>query len=180
MNETPPKPSENPSEPLTLPPPSPNERWLFLRDVLVFQLKMLIDNARDFALIPVSLGAAVGDLIFKGKREGALFYSVLRWGAHSEEMIDVYSPLRRQQVETIQVNPNFTVDSLIARVEGVLIREYEKGGNTASIKLAMDRALDQLHHETDSARQIAEDAVARTSSKLRSKFERGPRDETRP
>ena len=59
-----------------LPVPKPdesNERWKFLRDDLVFQLKMVVDNLRDFALIPVSLVAAGIDLIYKGEREGALF-----------------------------------------------------------------------------------------------------------
>ena len=65
-----------------------NEHWTFLRDVLVFQLKMLLDNVRDFALMPVSLVAALIDLIFKGRRQGSLFYQVLRWGAHSEEVIN--------------------------------------------------------------------------------------------
>ena len=41
-----------------------NERWKFFRDVLVFQLKMLLDNVRDFALMPVSLVAALIDLIY--------------------------------------------------------------------------------------------------------------------
>jgi len=50
-----------------------NERWKFFRDVLVFELKMLLDNVRDFALMPVSLVAALIDLIFKGKRHGSLF-----------------------------------------------------------------------------------------------------------
>ena len=54
---------------------------------------MLLDNVRDFALMPVSLGAALLDLLFKGERQGSLFYQVLRWGAHSEEVIDVYSAL---------------------------------------------------------------------------------------
>ena len=36
-----------------------NERWKFFRDVLVFQFKMLLDNVRDFALMPVSLVAAL-------------------------------------------------------------------------------------------------------------------------
>ncbi len=50
-----------------------NERWKFFRDVLVFQVKMFLDNVRDFALMPVSLVAALIDLIFKGKRHGSLF-----------------------------------------------------------------------------------------------------------
>src|SRR5205823_11119289 len=74
-----------------------NERWKFLRDVVVFQLKMFLDNVRDFALMPVSLVAALIDLIFKGKGHGSLFYQVLRCGAHSEEVINVYSAIEAHE-----------------------------------------------------------------------------------
>src|SRR2546425_8363417 len=115
-----------------------NERWKFFRDVIVFQLKMLLDNVRDFALMPVSLVAALIDLIFKGKRHGSLFYQVLRWGAHSEEVINVYSAIETH--ERPRINPNYTVDAVIARLEAVLVRECEKGGTAARIKTGMDRS----------------------------------------
>jgi hypothetical protein len=128
-------------------------RWRFIRDVLVFQVKLLLDNVRDFALVPVSLGAAIIDLIFKGEREGTLFYKVLRWGAHSEEVIDVYSAIEHHDPGDFKVNPEYTVDGVIARLEGVLVRECEKGGTAASIKAAMDRAIDQVHRETGKLRR---------------------------
>ena len=160
------------TSPASLPPAQGNDdHWKFLRDVLVFQLKMLLDNVRDFALMPVSLVAALIDLIFKGKGQGALFYQVLKWGAHSERVIDVYSAI--EQHEKPGVNPNYTVDAVIARLEGVLVREVEKGGTAASVKTAMDRAIDQIQVETSGPR----DAVARATNKLRSKFDREPRDE---
>ena len=146
-----------------------NERWKFFRDVLVFQLKMLLDNVRDFALMPVSLAAALIDLIFKGKRHGSLFYQVLRWGAHSEEVINVYSAIKTQ--ERPRVNPNYTVDAVIARLEGVLVRECEKGGTAASIKAAMDRAIDQIQIETSGPRDRARDTVVRVAQKFRSKLD---------
>jgi len=127
------------------PPEGSGERWRFLRDVSVFQLKLLLDNLRDFALVPISLVAALIDLVYKGEREGALFYKVLRWGAHSEEVIDVYSAIEHQPPGSFTVNPAYTVDSVIARLEGVVVREYEKGGTAASIKAALDRAIDQLN-----------------------------------
>jgi len=153
-------------------PPRANrdDRWKFLRDVLVFQLKMFLDNVRDFALMPVSLGAALIDLVFKGEREGALFYSVLKWGAHSEEVIDVYSAIEGHARGGPVINPNYTVDAVIARLEGVLVRECEKGGTAASIKTAMDRAIDQLHKETSGPRDRAQDVVARATDKLRNAF----------
>src|ERR1700716_3578807 len=123
-------------------------RWQFIRDVLVFQVKLLLDNVRDFALAPISLGAAIVDLVSRGEREGALFYKVLRWGSHSESVIDVYSAIEHHEPGDFKISPGYTVDGVIARLEGVLVRECEKGGTAASIKAAMDRAIDQLHAET--------------------------------
>jgi hypothetical protein len=150
--------------------PGDDNHWKFLRDVLVFQLKMLLDNVRDFALMPISLVAALIDLIFKGERQGSLFYQVLKWGAHSERVIDVYSAI--EEHEKPGVNPDYTVDAVIARLEGVLVREVEKGGTAASVKAAMDRTIEQIQIETSGPR----DVVARATSKLRSKFDREPRE----
>jgi hypothetical protein len=101
-----------------------DERWRFWRDVLVFELKMFIGNLRDFALMPVSLGAALIDLVSKGEREGSLFYRVLRWGAHSEEVLDAYSPIKHE-LQDREINPNYTVDAVVARLEAVFVHEYE-------------------------------------------------------
>ncbi|MEP6822888.1 MAG: hypothetical protein ABI946_11110 [Chthoniobacterales bacterium] len=156
-------------------PPRPDdERWRFLRDVFVFQIKMLVDNARDFALIPVSLIAALIDLIFRGEREGSLFYRVLRWGAESEKLIDVYSAIEPRaalrdsgELESRSLNPEYSIDAVVARLERVVVREYEKGGTAASIKAAMDRALNQIHQETGPVREKASHLVTLAADRLR-------------
>ena len=153
---------------------SGSERWRFLRDVMVFQLKLFLDNLRDFALVPISLVAALIDLVYKGQCEGTLFYKVLRWGAHSEEVIDVYSAIEHRVAGGFKVNPAYTVDAVIARLEGVVMREYEKGGTAANIKAAMDRAIDQLHRETKEKGDRARDVVARAADKLRLKIDQLP------
>lgn len=137
-----------------------DERWRFWRDVLVFNFKVLLGNLRDFALIPVSLVAAVIDVISKGEREGSLFYRVMRWGAHSEEVLDAYSAVKH---EKLTVNPSYTVDTAIARIEGVVVREYEKGGTAASIKAALDRVIDQVQRGTGGHRARVEGAIAKVS-----------------
>src|SRR5438128_12634128 len=119
--------------------------------------------------MPVSLVAALIDLIFKGKRHGSLFYQMLRRGAHSEEVINVYSAIEAH--ERPRVNPNYAVDAVIARLEGVLVRECEKGGTAASIKAGMDRAIDQIQIETSGPRDRASEAVVRVAKKFRSKLE---------
>ncbi|MFL6590560.1 MAG: hypothetical protein ACJ8M4_10360 [Chthoniobacterales bacterium] len=146
--------------------PARDGRWRFLRDVVVFQLKMLLDNGRDLVLMPVALVAALIDLLIRGDREGARFYKVLRWGWHSEKVIDVYSAIENHPADDFEIGRDYTVDGVIARLENVVAREVEKGGTAASIKSAMDRAIDQLHAGTGGAR----DAVVRTADKFREKL----------
>jgi hypothetical protein len=50
-----------------------DERWKFMRDVMVFQLKMFLDNVRDLVLMPVSLVAALIDLILRGIAKERVF-----------------------------------------------------------------------------------------------------------
>lgn len=164
----------SPEPPAVQPAQKDNDHWKFLRDVLVFQLKMLLDNARDFALMPISLAAAAIDLVFKGEKQGSLFYRVLRWGAHSEEVIDVYSAIKAH--ERPEINPNYTVDAVIARLEEVVVRECEKGGTAASIKAAMDRAIGQIQIETTGPRDRARTAILRAADKLRTKLQNQPDD----
>ena len=135
-------------------------RWRFFRDVVVFELKMFIGNLRDFALMPVSLGAAIIDLVSKGDREGSLFYRVLRWGANSDQMLDAYSPVRHE-LHDRNINPDYTVDAVVARLENMLVREIEKGGTAATIKAALDRTIDQWHRETSQHRERAETVVVK-------------------
>ncbi len=159
------------------------ERWRFLRDVAVFQLKMLVSNGRDFALMPVSLGAALLDLFFKGETEGSFFYNVLRWGAHSEKMIDVYSAVEPSSPAPFEeltepakggINPAFTIDAAVALLEGVVVRECERGGTTASIKTALDRAMDKVHSGTRPAQEMATDLVARATTRIKETLKDAP------
>ena len=169
MDPKPPVPSE-----LPLHPP---DRWAFFRDVLVFQLKLLLSNIRDFALVPVALVAAIVDLVVRGKREGTCFYKVLEWAAHSERVIDQYSALERRGLPDARLSHNYTVDSLISKVEGVIVREYEKGGTAASVKLAVDRAINQLQ---TGAGDRAMNVVTRAADKLRTTVGPLPPDKQLP
>jgi hypothetical protein len=69
--------------------------------------------------------------------------------------------VRSEELQDRRVNPNYTVDAVVARLEGVLLREYEKGGTAATIKTALDRAIDQLHRETSEHRERARTVVVK-------------------
>jgi hypothetical protein len=146
--------------------PASDGRWKFIRDVAVFQVKMLLDNGRDLVLMPGGPGGGTDRFAHARGTRGARFYKVLRWAWHSEKVIDVYSAIEDDPAGDFEIARNYTVDGVIARLEDVVAREVEKGGTAASIKSAMDHAIDQIHAGTGGAR----DAVVRTADKLREKF----------
>ena len=104
-------------------PPPANTRWHFIRDVLVLQVKLVLGNIHNFFLIPVTLGAALIDLVVKTDRHGGLFYRALDWGRRAEDAIGLYSALDQDDAG---LNHDFTVDAVIKRLEGVIVRAYEK------------------------------------------------------
>ncbi|HEY7978219.1 MAG TPA: hypothetical protein VID67_08485 [Rhizomicrobium sp.] len=157
-----------------LPPPNdPHLRWKFLRDVLVFQLKLILGNVQNFVLVPVSLVAAALDLFIKGNREGEKFYKVMDWGRRTDEMINVYSAIGGYHATSGEneqaMYGNFTVDSILGKVEGAIVREYEKGGTAASIKGAVDRAIDGMQAHGDKHKDKLDDVIQRTAEKFRPK-----------
>jgi hypothetical protein len=82
------------SEPAVQPSPSKTvsrTRMHFVRDVAVFEMKLLVDNLRDLALTVLSLAAVVLDLTRKDDQEGRRFYAVLRWGRKCQQMTNLYS-----------------------------------------------------------------------------------------
>jgi hypothetical protein len=166
---------------MSMPPPDPpagppssnaDERWMFIRDVIVFEIKLILDNFRDFLLVPASLIAAGIDLVFKGSREGERFYKVLEWGRHSEAVIDVYSCIEAQEGTGHGMKQDYTVDAVIKRLESAIVREYEKGGTAANVKSAVDRAIDQLQREAGGRQAKAKEAVTRAVEKLNNRLDK--------
>jgi hypothetical protein len=162
-----------PPPPPLLPNEPPHTRWHFIRDVLVFQLKLVIGNIQNFALVPVSLVAAALDLFIKGEREGEKFYWVMQWGRRTDEMINVYSAIGGYYPsggpDEHPLVKNLSMDVLLSQVEGVIVREYEKGGTAASIKGAVDRVIDQMQAKGDKHKTKFDEAVQNVSEKWKSK-----------
>ena len=97
-----------------------------IRDVLLLQVKLLIGAARDLAVVPVTLAAALLDLILSRSQPPRFFHHVLRMGERSDQWIDVWSAARH---ESEQRGP---VDSILASVEEV-VRDPKVGAHRARV-----------------------------------------------
>jgi hypothetical protein len=66
-------------------------RWVILRDLGIFQLKLVLDGAKDIVLAPISLAAAGLDILFPGPRPGRRFYAVIRIGERYDRWLSLFS-----------------------------------------------------------------------------------------
>ncbi|MBO6633633.1 hypothetical protein [Parvibaculum sp.] len=124
----------------------PVTRWILLRDVAVFQGKLVLDSVKDILLAPISLGAAIYSLFNREEETGRQFYEVLHTARRFEDWINKYGDADRIPPPGFaQKREGESVDVMVERLEELVKRQYERGGLTASAKEAIDRALDSVH-----------------------------------
>lgn len=96
-------------------------RWQTLKDVLLFQGKLLADGLRDVVLSPVSILAALIDLVVPGDDKGRRFYAVLRFGRSTEDWINLFGAADRHDPAVESKG----VDALVDELEAI-IRDPER------------------------------------------------------
>lgn len=101
-----------------------------LRDLLVFQAKLWIEGFKDVVLMPVSLGAAVIDLLFGNSYERGALYAVMRLGDRFERWVDLYAALEVKGVRnTGQASPSASVDDHLNKVVDGFEKRGANGGS---------------------------------------------------
>jgi hypothetical protein len=115
-------------------PAATRTRGAFLRDVFDLQWKLILGNLHNFILIPMTLGAAVLDLVLRSGPHGSRFYRVLAWGRHAEEAIDLYGALDRGRDHSKDTH-----------VETVVIQEPV--GNSLNAQIMPERESDTDRHK---------------------------------
>ncbi len=93
------------------------------RDVARFQLKLLLEAARDLVLIPLSLAAACWDLALSSRQTPRFFRRVIDLGRRSDDYIDLWG-------KDDAGKPVENVDAVMARVER-LLRDPRSGPRQA-------------------------------------------------
>lgn len=66
-------------------------RWVLLRDLLIFQAKLVLDGFKDIALLQLSIVAATLDLVLAGRTPPRLFYRVLRISERFDLWINLHA-----------------------------------------------------------------------------------------
>lgn len=74
-----------------------SSRGVIIRDLMLFQLKLLIDGVKDVLVAQAALAAAIIDILFGGSRRGRLFYSVMRLSERFDLWLNLHGASTRAQ-----------------------------------------------------------------------------------
>jgi len=120
----------------------PLDRWTLIRDVALFQLKLVMDGARDLMLVPASLLAALVALLKSDPTPGTEFYDLLRLGRRSERWINLFAAADRvhgpQREDAAPKDGD--IDQIADTIETYVVGEFKRSG-------AAQDATDRIGHE---------------------------------
>jgi hypothetical protein len=107
------------------PPPS---RFLILRDLAIFGLKVLLDGLKDVVLIQVAAVAAGLDFLFPGKRHGRRFFKVLRTAERFDQWLNLYGAVERATAENQGLFEASVAgaDNLLGKLESIVTGRDER------------------------------------------------------
>ncbi len=69
---------------------SARDRWVVLRDLVIFQIKLGLEGLKDLVVAQISIGAAVLDLLLPTGRRGQRLYSVMRGAERFDNWLSLY------------------------------------------------------------------------------------------
>ncbi len=96
--------------------------WSGLRRLLAFQIKLVLDAARDFVLSPVSITAFVIDAVRQTEPDRGLFNRLMRLGRRSDEIINLFEEHSQASHYTVDK----TLRDIGERVEQKVERKIEE------------------------------------------------------
>ncbi len=123
------------------------DRWVLIRDVAVFQVKLLVDGLRDLVLVPLSLIAGLMSLTSgKDGVPGTQFYRLLGVGKQSERWINLFGAMTNAppDLEQSLPFPDTDMDEIVGKIEAFVVDEQKRGGMTAQARERFDQALDAI------------------------------------
>lgn len=122
-----------------------HDRSIVIRDMLVFQFKLVVDGVLDLVLLPVSLVVGLVSLIGSGPKSGSEFYDLMRAGRKAERWINLFGRVERGRHPA--ADEEFAardLDDLVSRVEAFVLDEYRNRGGTVQTRQRLDAALESL------------------------------------
>ena len=110
-------------------PVTKHERRIVFRDLMIFQIKLVLDGMKDVVLVPLSVAAALSDVIFPSDRVGKRFYHVLRAGERFDRWLSLFGAAEHADAgeDGLFGRSRAGSDSLLGKLEEMAIGREEPG-----------------------------------------------------
>ena len=100
---------------------------VLIRDLVIFQVKLLLDGLSDVVVAQIAVGAAALDLVFPKKQRGARFYAVMRAAERFDGWLNLYGAAEHaaENEEGLFGESRAGADSLIGKLEEMVLGREE-------------------------------------------------------
>lgn len=104
-----------------------DDKTVLIRDLVIFQIKLMLDGAKDLVLAPVSICAAGLDIVFPGERRGHRFYGVMLWGEKFDRWLNLFGAAEQASTDRDGLfgASRAGSDSLLGRLEAMVLGHDE-------------------------------------------------------
>ena len=123
-----------------------------IRDVAVFQFKLIVDGLRDFVMVPVSILAGILSLVTgRNGVPGPHFYQLLGVGKQTEHWIDLFGAMRNAPPDLAEHIhfPGGNMDEVLEDIETFVRDEEKRGGMTTQARERLEKVLSGLQNRRD-------------------------------
>lgn len=111
---------------------SSRDRYVVLRDLVIFQIKLLLDGLKDVVVSQIAIGAAALDLLFPTGKRGHRFYSVIRSAERFDSWLSLYGATQSAEAneDGLFGASRAGSDSLLGKLEEIVLgrKEPEEAG----------------------------------------------------
>ena len=116
------------------PPAVVSHKKVMFRDLLIFQLKLVLDGLKDVVLAPLSVVAFLLDVLPGRRGTGKTFYGVIRAGEKFDRWLSLYNATERADPRTDGFFGESLAgaNNLIGKVEEVVRQTVEVGADTVA------------------------------------------------
>lgn len=121
---------------LSIKPKQPDSAKKLMRDVLVFQGKLVMDGVRDLILSPVSIVVAIYGIVTNSDNPSAHFQSLMRFGRQTDDFINLFE--HRKHTQNPSTSPKS--DDYVEQLEAALAAQLAKENTFFTMKAKAEKA----------------------------------------
>ena len=141
-------------------PASNSQRWSILKNLGLFQFKLMIDAFRDILLSPVAICCGLIDLLKNNSEEQSYLKKLMSVGHLSDQWLNLFSYRSAREEQSSQqslvsqstqqpldASSAKTLDEVVDKLEDVLKEHMAKDSQSVKSLQAMQQQIKQVHQK---------------------------------